>query len=316
MMSPASWQALISAAVDDRDSGSWAVTRKAAAGLAAAGAEGEPALREAIRRLLEGQPCMAALRNLANAAARAAEAGDTAVAVPAFLDRGEASLRATAAQATALLAEHQARRAVTISASGAVELALAGWRGPALIFESRPRNEGRALASRLAAAGLPVTLAVDAAARASLTPGDVVLLGADGVTPEGLRNKIGSWALAAAAHDRHLPVYVLAGPEKWWPEPLPDTGRHAARDPREVICQPIPGVQVDNPTFELVPFSLLTDILTPDGPRRWREVRAALSRWRIHPWLHALAPAGSRGRVRLHAGPARPSPSTPRGPSR
>ena len=66
-----------------------------------------------------------------------------------------------------------------------------------------------------------MTLAVAAAARVVLADGDVVLLGADSVTPQGISNKSGSWALAAAAHERRLPVYALASVEKWWPEPLP-----------------------------------------------------------------------------------------------
>ncbi len=286
------WREIIAGAASDRQSGSWAIAKRAAAGLALAAGEGEPALREAIERLLAGQPAMAALWNLANAVAWAAidaGAGAQAAADTAreFVRRGERNAQAIARHADGLL-RLEAERAVTLSASSVVEAALRRWRGPVLVLESRPRLEGRDLARRLAGDGLRVSLAVDAAARVLLDAGDVVVLGADSVTPHGVSNKIGSWALAAAARERGRPVHALAGPEKWWPLPLPDTSE-ADRDAREVLPDPIPGVKVRNPYFEVVPFDLLSAVITPNGPLPARQVPAALASWRIHPWLQTLA---------------------------
>ncbi|MGH2355094.1 MAG: hypothetical protein ACRDJN_26085 [Chloroflexota bacterium] len=284
------WRARIAGAAAERDAGSWAVARRAAEGLALAAGQGEAALRTAIEQLLQGQPSMAALRNLANAVAWATDSGDPRAAAAAahdFVERGDTATRAIAEHAAALLHGHEARRAVTISASAAVEAALAVWRGPALVLESRPRLEGRALARRLAETGIATELAVDAATRPLLAPGDVVLLGADSVTPEGVTNKIGSAALAAAARERRLPVYALAGTEKWWPQALPEADE-AARDPREVLPEPIPSIRVRNPYFEMVPFAQLTAVVTPDGPWPPRRVRAALTRWHVHPRLRQV----------------------------
>jgi hypothetical protein len=44
-------------------------------------------------------------------------------------------------------------------------------------------------------------------------------------------------------------------------------------------------VQVRNPYFEDVPLGLLAGVVTPEGLVSSRQVRAALTRWRIHPWL-------------------------------
>lgn len=277
------WQMIIAALAADRESGSWAITRRAAAALGLAAAEGATALRAAIRALLAAQPAMAALWNLANVAAwAAAERQDPAAAARGFVAAGDAGLAAIAEHATDRL--RAARRAVTISAGATVEAALRAWAGPVLVLESRPRGEGRALAGRLAGAGQPVVLAVDAAGRALLEPGDVILLGADSVTPAGVTNKIGSWLLAAGARERGLACYALAGQEKWWPAPLSEGGE-ADHDPREVLAELLPGVQIRNPYFELVPPALLTAIVTAGGPRSPEQVAAALGQWRVHPWL-------------------------------
>jgi len=299
-----SWREVIAAVAGDRDSGSWAIARRAANGVSLAAAEGEAALREATRQLLAGQPAMAALWNLANAVAWAwtetPVAGERRVeavmrAVRDYVARGDEAAGAISAQAAALLRAGGAARAVTISNSSVVASALAAWGGPVLVLESRPRCEGRTLARLLAAQGVAVALAVDAAARVLLERGDAILLGADAVCVQGISNKIGSWTLAAAARDRRLPVYALAGSEKWWPQPLAEpagTGE-AQRDPREVLPEPLPGVAVRNPYFETVPFALVTAVVTSEGPCSPRAVRARLARWRIHPWLRQLhAPAG------------------------
>jgi translation initiation factor 2B subunit (eIF-2B alpha/beta/delta family) len=97
-------------------------------------------------------------------------------------------------------------------------------------------------------------------------------------------NKVGSWSLAAAAHQRRLPVYALAGREKWWPAPLPDTGE-AQRDASEVLPEPVERLEVRNPYFEIVPFGLLRGVVTPEVVASARQVRAVLAHWPIHPWL-------------------------------
>jgi translation initiation factor 2B subunit (eIF-2B alpha/beta/delta family) len=277
------WRTSLAAVSADHDAGSWAITRRAAPALAQAAIAGPAVLRAAIDQLLAGQPSMAAPRNLANTAAWAVEQdADPAAAIQSFIARGKASMPALARQTTTLLGP--AHRAVTLSASAAVERALLAWRGPVLVLESRPRGEGRALAGRLAAAGLPVSLAVDAAGRALLEAGDVVLLGADSVTPAGVSNKVGSWLLAAGAAECGLACYALAGREKWWPTPLPDAGE-AARDPREVLAEPVAGLTVRNPYFEPVALERLTAIVTADGPLAPATVLAALDTWSVHPWL-------------------------------
>src|ERR671932_1797105 len=110
--SASNWRTLVGDAAQDRDSGSWAIAKRAAVALALAAAEGDATLREAIRQLLAGQPSLAAVHNLANVVAWAASGGCDVAAheAQAFVERGNAGARAMAAQAIALLDQHGARR--------------------------------------------------------------------------------------------------------------------------------------------------------------------------------------------------------------
>src|SRR5262249_59677 len=111
---------------------------------------------------------------------------------------------------------------LTISHSGTVEQALlharrAGRRFAAICLESRPACEGREAVAPLAAAGIPTTLAVDAAGAALVQEAQIVLVGADLLSNRGLVNKIGTRMLALAAQAQHVPFYTLCGGEKFLP---------------------------------------------------------------------------------------------------
>lgn len=175
---------------------------------------------------------------------------------------------AVARQAAELLTERGAWIA-TLSSSGTVRDALlaakaAGREPRALIGESRPLNEGRALAERLAAAGIPVWVVVDAALPLLLSQARMVWLGADAVTDHGVLNKIGSFAATLAAREHSVPVYALAPRRKF----LPATTR-ALRipemPPSEVWDAPPTGVQPRNVYFELTPLTLLRGVAVEDA---------------------------------------------------
>ncbi|WIA12133.1 hypothetical protein OEZ85_012206 [Tetradesmus obliquus] len=96
-------------------------------------------------------------------------------------------------------------------------------KGPGLsviVCESRPLCEGVSMARRLAAAGLNVTLITDAQAGVFVEQADVVLLGADAVTPDGVVNKVGSRLLALAAKAAGVPVVAVTECLKVSPGPV------------------------------------------------------------------------------------------------
>jgi len=85
--------------------------------------------------------------------------------------------------------------------------------GGVFATETRPYNQGaRLTAFELVHDGLePATLIADSAAAALMAAGhiDAVVVGADRVAANGdTANKIGTYALAVAAHYHHIPFYV------------------------------------------------------------------------------------------------------------
>lgn len=148
-------------------------------------------------------------------------------------------------------------------------------------------NEGQALARTLAQAGIPVTLAVDAAGPTLVKTVDLVLIGADSLGDGGIVNKIGSLGLAREAVEQGIPVWVAADRSKWLPPGFPqpvDDDR-----PADEVWRGARGVTVWNRYFEILPSSLVDRVVSDTGiftPEELDEARRAL---RVAPVLEAWA---------------------------
>jgi translation initiation factor eIF-2B subunit delta len=220
-------------------------------------------LAELGRNLIRAQPAMAPIVNLVQAAlaAGAAHVPDTC---RDFLARAEQAGQAVAEEAVALIRDGMV--VLTHSSSSTVLRALlaaraSGRRFQVICTESRPLLEGVSLARKLAAAGIPVRLIVDAAACSMLSQTDLVLVGADAVSSHGLVNKIGTAALALAAKTLGVPVYALASADKFLSDDYHAPAQEL-RDPAEILTAPIEGVTPVNYYFDLTPLEHLTGLLT------------------------------------------------------
>lgn len=243
------------------------------------------AIHIAAQRIVASRPSMAAVANTAARiwwAGTPERAGDDPLArLRAFhaeashiSDAWASAADTIASHVGALLPDHVT--IYTISRSGTVEhalrwLATAGKLGKVIIAESRPGDEGVALAKSLAgderfrAAGVSITLAADAASGLLMPEVDAVLIGADSVRADGdVINKVGTHTLALIAHEHGKPVYALceslkiASPD--WPQKL-ETGATTA-----LLARPIPGVTLDTTLFEATPARLIHAIITEAGP--------------------------------------------------
>lgn len=136
--------------------------------------------------------------------------------------------------------------------------------------ETRPVNQGARLTVwELARAGVPVTLQCDDMAASLMAKGqvDAVIVGADRIAANGdTANKVGTLGLALMARHFQIPFYVAA------PKSTVDCTTKSGsaipieeRDPAEVLAEPIPGVAVRNPAFDVTPYDLITAIVTEDG---------------------------------------------------
>jgi len=273
---------------DDRRSGSEEVANNFLEGLrrwvAADPSPGPKELRGALldwlRDAQRAQPTMALIHQLA---ARALEVADTALSrgdrvadVRRVLEESCAAeladlavIRRAVVQQSMKLLTGRGAWIASLSSSALVRDSLlaahdAGREPRALIAESRPLNEGRALAATLAARDIPVWLVVDAALPLVLSQAQQLWIGADAVTELGVINKVGSFAAALAAREHSVPAYALASRRKFLPaataalkiDEMPST---------EVWDQPPAGVRPRNVYFELVPIQLLRGIVVEDA---------------------------------------------------
>ena len=141
--------------------------------------------------------------------------------------------------------------------------------------ETRPLLQGaRLTAWELTEAGVPVTVLPDGAAPSLLARGvvDAVIVGCDRVAANGdVANKIGTYAVAIAAHRHGVPFYV-AGPRSTL-DAATATGAEIEieqRDGGEVRA--IAGLDattpVWNPAFDVTPAELITGLITDAGVLR------------------------------------------------
>ena len=160
-------------------------------------------------------------------------------------------------------------RLVTLSYSGTVAhvLATIARSRPLHVAcsESRPALEGRRLATHLASSGVPVMVFADAALGHALDDCDAVIVGADAVSPEWVLNKSGTRMLAADASRRGMPVFVVAGREKF--VGASTAARLAVVDAggASVWAGAPAGVEIRNPLFERTPLDLITGVISDIG---------------------------------------------------
>jgi len=142
--------------------------------------------------------------------------------------------------------------------------------------ESRPLAEGLRTAKALGAKGIRVRLVADFAALSLVGESDLVMVGADAITPDGVVNKVGTYGLALAAREKAVPFYVLAGREKFLPAPLSRALRIEKKNPKEITQETIPNVVVENRYFDFTPLDLITGVVTQAGVIAGDEVRRLL----------------------------------------
>jgi translation initiation factor 2B subunit (eIF-2B alpha/beta/delta family) len=98
---------------------------------------------------------------------------------------------------------------LTHSWSSTVARAIRGARS-VVCTESLPGGEGRRAAEVLGGRVIP-----DSAAYREMAGVDVVVVGADAVTPDTVVNKVGTALVALAARERGVPAWVVCGEEKF-----------------------------------------------------------------------------------------------------
>jgi translation initiation factor eIF-2B subunit delta len=247
------------------------------------------------KALIQAQPSMAPVFNLVNAVISGVqEAHDLDSArrmatstAKAFAVQLHARSEEIARQALSLLGESS--RVLTHSRSSTVmeALHLAANQGRQLevvCTESRPIYEGRVVAASLAEQGIGATLIADSAAGHFVSQVDLVMVGADSVSTDGVVNKIGTYPIALAARAQGVPFYTLCGAEKFLPTDYPHF-RVEPKDPQEVWPEHPEEVTVLNLYFDVTPLTYVRGVVTERGILTANELDELLGQLKMHDLL-------------------------------
>lgn len=147
--------------------------------------------------------------------------------------------------------------------------------------ETRPVGQGaRLTAWELACVGIPTTLICDNMAASLMAQGniDAVIVGADRIARNGdIANKIGTYGVAVLAHEHGIPFYVAAPTSTIDPTLADGSGIVIEqRAAEEVLPDPIQGVDVWNPAFDVTPARYISKIITENGAFSPQELESRL----------------------------------------
>jgi translation initiation factor eIF-2B subunit delta len=247
------------------------------------------------RALIQAQPSMASLFNLVNSVifgvqeARDLESarGMATTTAKAFAAQLHARSENIAREALSLLGEGSGvlthSRSSTVMA--ALQLATAhGHQLEVVCTESRPIREGRVVATSLAEQGIKTTLIADSAAGHFVSQVDLVMVGADSVSADGVVNKMGTYPIALAARAQGVPFYALCGTEKFLPTDYPHF-RIEPRDSREVWPEHPEEVTVINLYFDVTPLTYVSGVVTERRILATNELDELLGQLKMHELL-------------------------------
>jgi translation initiation factor 2B subunit (eIF-2B alpha/beta/delta family) len=131
-------------------------------------------------------------------------------------------------------------------------------------LESRPNNEGHALASFLAKKGIPSVLTTDAMMGQVLGEVNMVLSGVDRIYESGFVNKTGTLPLAIVSKTFQIPFYIAAETDKILKE-IDRSLRFYPQDPNEVYKGKQKNLTISNLYFEAITFDYVSKIICEDG---------------------------------------------------
>lgn len=253
------------------------------------------------RALVDAQPAMAPLFHLSNTVLMGIEKAKTNEEIErdcqAALDRFEKTLCDSAGEIAEKVYDliPPGELVFAYSFSSTVVTSLLNARSKGKYFrvactEARPANEGRKLAARLANGGIEVIHTFDNALGLILSNCSAAFMGCDCVGKPGVVNKVGSWSLAVACRELGVPIYALSGTEKFVQDDRLFEFENHERPGEEVWDAAPKGVRILNHQFELVPFNLLSGLVTERGILKEQDIDQYISKLEVHEALK-LQPA-------------------------
>lgn len=253
-------------------------------------------LIETARALKDAQPAMAPLFHLGNRVLLATTNAKTVSEIHKSANQALSDFEQQLCKSAEVIAEHVSdlipagELVFAYSFSSTVVSSLLSARSQGKFFrvvctESRPSMEGRKLATMLSSGGIEVINTFDTALGLVLSECRAAFMGCDVVGRPGVVNKVGSWLLAVACRELSIPLYALSGTEKFVnDERLFEFEKHERPD-KEVWSEIPKGVRVLNRQFELVPYPLITGLVTERGILQEKDIGQFISKMEVHEAL-------------------------------
>ena len=129
------------------------------------------------------------------------------------------------------------------------------------VTEARPRYLGRKTVRSLAEIDrIEAHLMVDSAVGYLLSQCDEVVVGMDCIVGDTLYNRVGTFPIAATAHQVDVPVTVIGSGAKVIEDGF--VFQNEFRSPSEVMLEPAEGFAIENPAYDATPMRLVDDVVT------------------------------------------------------
>ena len=129
-----------------------------------------------------------------------------------------------------------------------------------IVSESRPKNEGRLLAKKLAQVNIPTQIITEAMIYESVKKIDAALVGSDYILKNGaVINKVGCSILAATCHVLKKPFYVIARKDKFSKS---NNFNQKEMPPEEIWRHHPENIRIRNFYFEKIDKKLITKIIS------------------------------------------------------
>lgn len=154
--------------------------------------------------------------------------------------------------------------------------------------ETRPLYQGRKTSLDLLKAKVPNTMIVDGAAPffvdnlyASDVDIDMVIIGSDSISLQGdVFNKIGSFAIAMAARNSKIPVYIAGSLLKVDTE---NSIKIEQRSGKELRPDAPKWLEIMNYAFDIIPAKFITWIITEYGVIKPKDIKKEVKKY--YPWM-------------------------------
>ena len=145
------------------------------------------------------------------------------------------------------------------------------------VAESLPMGEGAMFAEARVSCGIKIEIISDSMVFEWMDKADAFICGADAVGPTGIFNKMGSRAIATAAHLASKKVFVACDSMKICPIQV-----------KKNTCKREPAAKDvfrSTQMFETFPLELVTAVITENGALHEEELHGMFQNWKLHPRL-------------------------------